>query len=205
MRKINKGNPIQEFSDFVSANHPAQWDQLDYSVRIKTREHILIKEQNYICGYTELPIDINNTSSHIDHYKKRNLYPNLCFSWNNLIVASNDDDFGARYKDNNYIITPNQYSFILNPVTDNPNDYFEYATWGEIIPKKSGLTEAEKDKADETIKAFKLDHQSLINRRKTLFSILNSYDSAFSLDEIKRILSEYGFTSVIEYYYSNYR
>lgn len=205
MRKINKGNPIQEFSDFISSDNPARWDQLDHNVRIKTREHILSAEQDCICGYTELPLDIDNNSCHIDHYKKRNLFPNLCFDWNNLIVASKDDDFGARYKDSTYINSKDQYDFILNPVTDNPKAYFEYTTWGEIIPKKSGLKQAERNKADETIEAFNLRHQSLINRRKTLFSILDSYGSAFPLDEIKSILGEYGFISVIEYHYSNYR
>lgn len=73
------------------------WDDIHKS-QLQIYENIceaLLKEQNNLCGYTELPLN----NKHIDHHHKRVLYPEKCFCRDNLIMATLDDDFGARYKD----------------------------------------------------------------------------------------------------------
>lgn len=60
MRKINKTEPIASFQRFVHANPTANWTSfhdLAKDVYIETRDHILLEEQDCLCGYTELPIE----------------------------------------------------------------------------------------------------------------------------------------------------
>ncbi|SCD20200.1 TIGR02646 family protein [Proteiniphilum saccharofermentans] len=116
MRHIEKKNSPEVFQDFILKNSPAVWDDIHKS-QLRIYEDIcevLLKEQNNLCGYTELPLN----NKHIDHYHKRVLYPEKCFCWDNLIMATLDDDFGARYKDKQ-INRKEIYNEIFNPVVDN--------------------------------------------------------------------------------------
>ncbi|MFH0865317.1 MAG: retron system putative HNH endonuclease [Bacteroidota bacterium] len=203
MRRINKSAPFQNFEDFKREQHPALWDDLTPEVRSSTRKHILENEQHSLCGYTELPIHLED--SHIDHFKRKSpdFFPNLTFNWNNLIVSCCSDDFGARYKDMIYLHKKNKdaYTNIINPVSENPHDYFEYTEWGEIVLKSSLKKEEQIEKATETISAFNLKHSSLQSRRKMVIEYAKAYKAEFTLDQIKEFLKEHGFISVIEQFY----
>ena len=99
MQKINKIGPTPDFSSLMrQKNKPKTWDDVPSDVRFKMKCFMLSREQNSLCGYTELPL--NNDNSHIDHYKKRNLFPQLTFVWDNFVIASIDEEFGAKFKDN---------------------------------------------------------------------------------------------------------
>lgn len=177
MRKINKQLPIDSFNRFIK-DGPTLWSEIHLSenqhVYKESRDFILINEQNGMCGYTELPLSEDDKDIHIDHYKKRDLFPRETFDWNNLIVALKSDEFGADYKDSRYHIKKEEYSQILNPATDIAQDYFEYLATGDIRPKP-GLTPPEKLKAERTIEVFNLNHASLVNRRKDLVRMIDAY------------------------------
>jgi len=208
MRRINKGKPFQDFENFKREKCPNSWDDFESEpeIRSNTRKYILENEQQLLCGYTELPITFEPTSSHIDHFRRKSaeFFPELTFEWNNLIVSCCSDDFGGRYKDLTYLKGKSKkaYNNILNPVIENPHDYFEYTEWGQIIPK-SGLNTAMILKATETIEAFKLTHESLRTRRYAMIENTKTYKSDFSLNEIKEYLKEDGFISVIEQFVNN--
>ena len=200
MRKINKLTPIQIFSDFVNKQKPKNWDDFHkYGQKIyeDTREQILITEQDCLCGYTELPInDVRNT--HIDHYKKKSIFPLLTFDWNNFIVATMNNEFGANYKDSNYKIKKEEYAEILNPVIDEIQQYFEYMTWGEVKPKHT-LSEEDFLKADKTIIVFNLNHNSLKRRRRNLIKMASSYKDFTKSEKISYLIYS-GFLSLLEQY-----
>lgn len=200
MRKIHKQAPIQNYSDFVKKQKPKNWDDfhsLGQEVFEETRSTILTVEQFRLCGYTERPIN-NEKKSHIDHYRKRALFPKLTFDWNNFIVATIDEDFGAKYKDNKYKITKEEYDQIFNPVVDNVQDYFEYTTWGEIKSKEI-LSDSLKAKALKTIEVFNLKHVSLTIERRNLIKIISCY-SDLSKEEKIQSLKNNGFLSLLEQY-----
>ena len=46
MRKIDKGNPMPSFSEFISKNHPTKWEDAK-EVRRIWREYILMYEQHW--------------------------------------------------------------------------------------------------------------------------------------------------------------
>ena len=121
MRKINKLTPLAYFNGDNYKNKCKNWKDFHKNhkeVYEKIRLQILIDEQKQQCGYTEIYINDERTS-HIDHYQKRDYQPNLTFNWDNLIVATKDDIFGANYKDKSYQIKQNEYSLIFNPIKDN--------------------------------------------------------------------------------------
>lgn len=200
MKKIDKKQPFDKFADFVKANKPQKWDKLSPQLKRATRDYILKEEQNNLDGYTEIPLKVDK--SHIDHYCKKGLFQNLTYEWNNLIVASKDNDFGANYKDKNINFENKEiYDILINPVEDNPKDFFEYTKWGDIV-SKNDLNEKQQTQAKNTIIIFNLNHESLRIRRENIIrKLLPMYKEEFSLDETKEYLKDTGFVSVIEYFY----
>ena len=202
MRDLNKGDQIDSFRDFIANERPINWD--DFHARGKTifeesRFHILSEEQNYCCGYTEIYID-DLIDCHIDHYRKKSIFPALEFEWNNFIVATKDNEFGANHKDSVYKIHQDEYNTILNPAIDDVSRYFKYTEWGEIEANTDNLTEDEIEKANKTIEVFNLKHKSLTERRKDIINMIKSMVGQFTLTELKQHLSTSGFVSVLEQY-----
>lgn len=193
MRNINKGEPhgaIQEFLRqqewTMSQNHHRIW-----------REIILSTEQYGISGYTEAPLRIDD--SHIDHFYKRSLFRDRVHLWNNLIVDTIDETYGAKYKDK-CVRTSEDNIRLINPVTEDPHCFFKYKVDGRIAPMDS-LEEAEKTRAEYTIDTFNLNESSLVERRKTLLALCDTYGDA-SLEQLLDWLKSYGFPSVIEQMYN---
>ena len=204
MRKNNKSTTITSFQDRIKKHKTKNWNELHEKhkdVLQDTRFSICVDEQDGLCGYTELPID-DIEDSHIDHYRKKSIFPLLTFDWNNFIVSVRDNNFGANYKDNNYCNCEKDYCQILNPIEDSCESYFEYTNTGEIEPKK-GIEQSIQEKARKTIEVFNLNHTSLVSRRKSILCILDSYKNQLSNDQIESILSGNGFKSFIEYKLNN--
>jgi uncharacterized protein (TIGR02646 family) len=200
MRQIQKSTPLKSFTDFCTKQRPTNWNDLHQKgkeVYEETRLHILLEEQGQQCGYTEIFLD-NLYDSHIDHFKKRSLFPQLTFDWNNLIVAAKDASFGANYKDNVAGIQISDYQNILNPITDKAEDYFYYNEFGQIEPKKT-LNPQELKKAERTIEVFNLKDESLRRRRQDVIRNINSCEQ-LPKEVLVEIFSETGFKSVVEQY-----
>lgn len=199
--------PYSEFMDFVRRNNPQNWDALDGTVRTNTRKYILEEEQGNQCAYTELPLEYNN-DSHIEHLKRKDaaFFPNLTFEWTNLFVSCTSSDFGGKYKDQVYLKgkTKAENALILNPALENPSDFFDLKNWGEITIK-GDLQGIKRAKAEETIKAFNLNHNSLVKERLRMMRAVQMYKDG-GIAEIKDILeflANEGFKSVIVYALEN--
>lgn len=192
MHKINKGVPSEDFTQFNRVKH-TQWEEAKAHTHI-WREHILDNEQNGLSGYTEVPIKVDN--SHIDHFLKRNLFQDYIFCWENYIADSNDEDYGAKYKDNKAEIKTQQENLkLVNPVEEDAERFFYYEANGKMIPAYE-LSVHDKERAQFTIDSFNLNHKSLMERRKLILSIeLEAYDD-FSRDDMIKALGSNGFPSV---------
>ena len=193
MRRIVKTEPYTPFSNFVHRNHPQNWSDLPFEIKNDTKKYILYNEQNGLSGYTEKPV---TKKSHIDHYIKRDLNPGLTFDWNNLIVDEINDLYGARFKDTQ-IHHLNQYTNILNPVTDDVHLLFYYSQTGRIDPHPN-LTDLERVKAKNTIDIFNLNHPDLVNKRKSIFKNIQDYQNQLGKEELYTILKAYGFHSLLK-------
>lgn len=198
MRKINKGEPLAEFSKFLLRYTPSRWEELNGELRYNIRLHILLYEQDCLCGYSEIPLDEENTSSHIDHFVKRDYDHTKIFDWDNLVVSSIDEDYGGKYKDNTYKIKQNEYVQIFNPTKDDMGQYIEYLRDGRIAPR-DGIQDAINDKILKTIEVFNLNCRSLKNRRKQLLIELDSC-SGLPKEELKHTFEKNGFISLINWF-----
>jgi len=201
MRRINKLAPLPNFNGNNYNGDCFYWGKQKRDIYFhgkykdiyeKTRCKILIHEQNKLCGYTEIYIN-EPKKSHIDHYVKQEHNQHLKFDWDNYIVATKDDDFGARYKDNTYKIEKNEYSTIFNPISDDVETFFYYDEFGKI--------REDIGKIKKTIEVFNLNYKVLQERRKQLITLIQSYENTnLTKDDIKSFLQEYGFKSVVEQY-----
>ena len=155
-------------------------------------------EQQGVCSYTELPLDVEKVNVHLDHFRKKGNYPKLRFKWDNLFAAVKDKRFGADYKDG--IINGgnhNQmYASILSPLTANLQAYFHYSTNGEIEPM-SGMSEEKQKRAEATIQVFNLNEAELVNRRRTMMAQIVCFRD-LPEEDIRSCFEGIGFPSVVD-------
>lgn len=207
MRKINKDSPLASFTDFRDKNPGADWN-IDFSkpgctghpTYLETRATILISEQDCICGYSEIPIE-DERDCHIDHFRKRNMFPEHAFNWDNLVAACNDEDFGAKYKDNKSGIKKSDYAVFFDPVVDSVQDFFYYNERGEVEPHPTLSDPVLQAKVQKTIEVFNLQDKSLVNRRKTIIEQIKAY-AELTKEEVFDALKFGGFISLIQQYTS---
>ena len=191
MKKITKTKP-DFFATFLEENKPQEWKDIS-PIREQIRLHILKIEQNYQCAYTGISLKGNNDDSHIDHYKKQNMFPEERFNYNNMFVSTNNEKFGAKYKDKH--ITEAEYNLLINPVLEDPNEYFEYYSSGEIYSKNNS------EKGKKTIELLQLNHRFLTKRRKDKIKIFNSYKNMYNIEELIEYIKE--FEGMIRNLYNN--
>lgn len=178
-RKVSNSNVSDAWSDQNIAN-----------IRPQLRQEILLQEQSLLCAYCEKEIDDNPENSNIDHFKTRNLFPKKTLNYDNLLVSCNSKVSCSYIKDN-YGLQQSDYQKIVNPVIENPDDYFEYGLAGDILIK-DGLSQPNKEKAEFTIRVFALDNKSLIEARKSLVLTLQCYtEQNYPMSEIFSYLNDY--------------
>lgn len=193
MRKIDKGAPIPSFSEFVSKHHPTKWEDAR-DVRHTWREYILEYEQHRLSGYTEELVRLN--SSHIDHFLKQSLFNTLVFDWYNYVVDSNNETYGAKYKDK-YVKTKEDNKKIINPVTEDASRFFTYQLNGEIDVAE-GLSVEDRTRAEYTRDAFNLNESSLVERRRVIINTIMEPYQDLTDDVILEALAAEGFISVVK-------
>jgi len=213
MKRINKREPMF-YSTFIRRNHPVEWDDvaeirdnirtymLSGLVPDETIEQNTVSEQNFQCAYTEIDIEENGNSSHIDHFRKQSMFPNLRFEWSNLFTSTNNEYFGAKHKDNTYRIQQEEYQNLINPAIDNPNNFFKYSFTGEILIKAIDENSSEYKKAKLTRDVFNLNERSLVEQRQTVVKTVSLYfEQQFTIDDIKLHIGK--FDSLVENIYQN--
>lgn len=198
MQKINKVAPYRDFMRHILKNKPSRWDEIDGALKLDMRLYMLAYEQDCLCGYSEIPLEAENTSSHIDHFIKREYDNTKIFDWNNLITSAIDEDFGGKYKDNTYKIQKLEYSQIFNPVIDDMTQFIEYSGDGSIIPQKD-IDKINAGKVIKTIEVFNLNCASLKNRRKVLLESLQGCKD-LPKDKVKQCFQSCGFISLINWF-----
>jgi len=184
MRQITKDEP----NYFTSAKSKVKlpktkgaWEDDNISsIRAKLRGDILLEEQMLLCAYCEKEIDENPKNSNIDHFKTRNLFPELTLDYSNLLVSCNTEERCSKFKDT-HIKSREEYDNIINPTIENPHDFFDYLPTGEIIAKN--------EKGQYTIDIFNLKDKALNECRLQIAKSLEHLD--LSLDEIYDIFPDY--------------
>jgi len=148
-------------------------------VEIKTQlREYLIKEQYGLCAYCERKLEDKGDLS-IDHFKKRELFPNLTLEYYNFFISCKSKNHCESFKDNKFkTLKKEDYAKIIHPYSDEPEYYLSYNFMGEMVPNDN-LKDFEIEKANFTIKIFNLNDRVLIEDRKriiiSLIELLNYY------------------------------
>jgi len=186
MFKIVKSEPSFFKSAKAKIKKPkvsSAWNSSEIEgIRLKLREHILLEEQNLLCAYCEKQLDSSPKNSNIDHFRLKagHLFPEKTLNYDNLLVSCNTSSRCSRHKDK-HIKSKNDYDNIVNPITENPDDFFGYLITGKIIAINNT------SKAEFTIKIFQLGQASLNRQRQDIAKTLKNITN-LSLDEVCDIL-----------------
>jgi len=127
---IDDTTPLKESLKLAltSKDKSKVWDD-DYLQKRVLKEYLLENEQNYLCGYCEAKVTLDN--SHVEHIKPKSIdHDNLTFDYHNLLVSCN----GICFSGSNKPITcghrkANKFdeNKFLNPVKQiDIRDYFIY-------------------------------------------------------------------------------
>ena len=169
MLKVNKYKEPDFLLEYKRKYSPKSWIEYNKDgIRSEIKKNILFLEQEEYCPYCEKRI--YDDEGHIEHIKPRDLYPKEFESYNNLIVSCDEKNSCGKYKRNNYS------NNLINPVIDDPDEYFDYnIASGEIIPKNNDESSKEYIRAIYTIETLNLNCYELKEARKALIDILNVY------------------------------
>lgn len=129
------------------------------------KQYLLEEQENRCCPYCEIEINLYN--SQIEHIKPKDKFPKLLTEYDNLLACCLESKRCGNSKANKWD------ELFINPVIENPEDYFEYdIKTGEITPifKKGNRYE----KAKYTIDLLNLNDSRLCGiRKKYIFEFLN--------------------------------
>ena len=178
MRQVTKEEPsyftIAKSKVKLPKTKGAWEDEHISKIRPQLRSDILLEEQMLLCAYCEKEIDESPENSNIDHFKTRNLFPELTLEYSNLLVSCNTEGRCSDFKDT-HVKSRDDYEHIVNPAFENPNDFFDYLPTGEIFAKN--------EKAQFTIEIFNLKDKALTQCRLQIVKSLEHLDD-LTLDEI---------------------
>lgn len=181
MKKIIKRNPPEFFSKYIAHNKPKNWEDMT-AIRTELRKYIL-EEQGYCCAYTEIRLDCPD-NTHIDHFKRQHLFPDLKFDYTNMLVSCNSEQYGGKYKDKQ-VSDKKMYADLINPVEESSTDHFEFTYTGKILP----LNDSTKGK--QTISYFNLNNKELVERRKVVAFCINNMVNDLTEEEIVQAIGEF--------------
>lgn len=189
---------LQLWSDFSAPQ--SEYHQIYQNVR----NHIAIVEQSCISSYTEKPL---GNDTHIDHFRKRSLYPHLTFDYSNFLVDDRNDNYGACFKDNRAGVTKSTFDGkerIFCPITENMSDFIEFLIDGAMVPR-IGLTEHYSNRVKETIRVFNLNHKALKNQRSDIIKIIKEYRKfGLTNEDIRNSMEKSGFPTLINWILRNF-
>ena len=158
MLKVNKKkSEPEEFTKYKSKHKIINWDSFTPEIKQVLKQYLLEEQENSCCPYCEIKINLEN--SHIEHIKPKNIFPNLLADYNNFIACCLTKKRCGNSKASKWS------ELFINPITENPEDYFEYdIKTGRMVPI---FKEGEKyEKAKYTIELLNLNEDRLCKIRK---------------------------------------
>lgn len=171
MRFIQKASAPDCFLKKTFATED-KWKKFKNPCKRNTKENILIKEQNFLCAYCEVQIDLDN--SHIEHMEPQSTNKDKRFDYNNFIVSCNgkechlveNDEYSdtdihsCGHKKENFF---DDTKFLNPTVVTDISDYFMYDKESGAI--KPCNVPPRKDKAQYMINILNLDNYALNKKR----------------------------------------
>lgn len=139
--------------------------------------------QNKRCAYCECTIktSIDDSNSHIEHFRQRSRYGQGIFDWDNLFGSCNKLDSCGNHKDS---LPTYDYLDLIKMDEDDPEDFLEFLPDGSVSPKQE-LQPADFNRATETIRIFNLNG----SLRRIRESHIKGYEQ--SAEEFAELAAQY--------------
>jgi len=140
---------------------------LKVNKKSEPEEFTKYKSKNKIINWDSFTTEINLDKSHIEHIKPKNTFPKLLSDYNNFIACCLTKKRCGDSKASEW------NELFINPVIENPEDYFKYdIKTGKII---SIFKDGEKyEKAKYTINLLNLNDNRLCEiRKRYIFEFLS--------------------------------
>lgn len=176
MLKVNKKkSEPEEFTKYKSKHKIINWDSFTTEIKQVLKQYLLEEQENSCCPYCEIEIYLDN--SQIEHIKPKDKFPELLIDYDNLLACCLEKKRCGNSKASKWS------ELFINPVIEDPEDYFEYdIKTGKIIPIfKEGNRHK---KAKYTIDLLNLNDNRLCEiRKRYIFEFLSySKNNKYSLN-----------------------
>jgi uncharacterized protein (TIGR02646 family) len=207
MIHINRSPAPDAFTKFVKKENPQDWskDFINKHHDIYENCRSLLESDQYgLSAYTELKLDHKEKNKvHIDHFKKKDKFPELIFNWENYVVDNHERVFGCDYKDD-HIKNRDDNEKLIDPIHEDPGLFFTYQFSGKMIPLQS-LSDNMRARAKFTIDSFNLNYKYLQDSRADLIQIIRNYQKGKLDKSIIRdiVVSEVGLPSFVDFVLDN--
>ena len=171
------------------------------------REQALSDQKNE-CAYTGLWLGEGTTQQlHIDHYRRKGIFQELTFEWDNLFAAAKELDYGSDYKDSKAKwekkVAISRYSEFWSPLDPAHDKAYWFRQDGNIEPHES-LSAQDKEMAQRTIDIFNLNAPDLKKKREGLIKQLREL-GAMTDEEVRMVFETSGFSFLVDFELKNRR
>ena len=139
----------------------ARWEDFSHEEK-QAVQAVLLEIQNRRCAYCERAL--REGKGHIEHFRKRALYPNKTFEWKNLFYSCCEETSCGKRKDNAVRIREDNER-LIDPCEENPEDFFVFDDRGQIAVR-STVSGGDRQRAEFTIRAFGLNGPRLVQARR---------------------------------------
>ena len=144
-------------------HHGAQnWGDVLPAHKREVRMH-LQELQGRRCAYCEASLDW--FGQQVEHFRPKSRFPALTFAWTNLFWSCDCSDHCGHFKENR--AGPYDPDDLIDPTVDDPEHFLLFFSDGSIRLRQ-GLSDAQRYRANETLRVFNLDaeHGPLRHMRK---------------------------------------
>ncbi len=151
MRKLDR-TAVTAPACLASCDHNIHtWDSCPPLNKYEIRD-CLEQMQGKRCAYCEGGLD--QLGQHIEHFRRKSVYKDRTFSWQNLYWSCDQKDSCGHYKDHGAAsYDPRD---LVDPCQDDPDHFFKFRADG-TIDIRSGLSVQGQKKAEETLRVFNLN------------------------------------------------
>lgn len=157
MLKVNKRKEPLEFKEYKKKKKPINWEGYDNKIKENLKKSLLKEQEGNCCPYCEVKIHLER--SHIEHIKPKDKFPKFLHEYDNMIACCVSNKNCGATKANQWD------NLFINPVLDNPEEYFKYdIKTGRILPIDE--VEYKFDRAETTIRFLNLNEKNLCDKRK---------------------------------------
>jgi uncharacterized protein (TIGR02646 family) len=114
------------------------------------------------CGFCE----VSREYPQIEHFKPKDVFPESCFEWNNLISACEVCN-GAAYKGTKFPLDEAGNALFINPCEDDPNEHIDFVCEQDEAAESGfiAILKAKTPKGKATIEELGLNRLVLLRER----------------------------------------